>query len=164
MLDWRGDQFLKLIAAEIRARRYRAAQYLVTAIRRRINRPNPDGKNPSETGEPPKLVTQKLFNSIQIFNGDAPAANVTVDDSIAVGSDMPYAERLELGDSQFPARPYLLSTFLQEQETLRHILEIPSDASLTAEPESPGGSVVSRVRSALGSAVGRVTGFFRRGR
>ncbi len=93
-----------------------------------VNRGNASGRNPSAAGEAPKKVTGRLQASL--------TAAVSVEDGVVVGrvgSNVPYARRLELGFvgvdakgrkvSQAP-RPYLRPAVEKSRTTIAKILGI----------------------------------------
>ena len=77
---------------ESEKRMRQATQVVVGNVKRLINRGNPKGDNPSKPGEPPKKVTARLFNSIT-------DEVIRTEDQVigAVGTNVEYARRLELG-------------------------------------------------------------------
>lgn len=107
----------------------RAAVEIVRGmVRRKINRGNRRGNNPSLPGEPPKKVGGGLFGSIAtaVKRGTGRYAVYGV-----VGSNMPYARRLELGFVGMDkagrrynqaARPYLRPSLAETADQVKRIL------------------------------------------
>ena len=125
-LEWRGDQVLDGIAKKLARNMQAATLHVQGQAQRKINRGNADGSNPSLPGEPPKKVTDRLFQSI--------TTKVVADMNSVVGqigTNVEYARRLELGfvgtDSlgrvydQAP-RPFLRPALLENETAIKRIL------------------------------------------
>lgn len=124
---WHADKVIAAAIAEQEKRMRVAVEYVRGMVRRKINRGNRSGTNPSLPGEPPKKVRGALFMSI--------ATEVRRDARFGVfgiiGSNLPYSRRLELGFTgidklgrrydQKP-RPYLRPSLVESAEAVKRIL------------------------------------------
>lgn len=91
-IKWEGDAFQRKLRDAIVAGIEKAAESTAERARELVSRPNPDGRNPSAPGEPPKLVTGDLRESIGSTVQES-EGNVTG----IVFAGAPYARRLEFG-------------------------------------------------------------------
>lgn len=123
---WEGDKVTAALRARLTQNMRLAVAFVQGEVRKSINRGNPFGINPSAPGEPPKKVTGRLFQSI--------ATRVDMSKTAltgAVGSNVSYARRLELGfagtDSKgrnyrMKPRPYLRPAIIDNARAIRAIL------------------------------------------
>lgn len=126
--QWHADRVVAAALAEQEKRMRVAVEYVRGMVRRKINRGNRSGNNPSLPGEPPKKVRGGLFTSIatDVRRGEGRFAVYGI-----VGSNMPYARRLELGFvgidklgrryDQKP-RPYLRPSLVESADAIKRIL------------------------------------------
>lgn len=125
---WHADKVEAAALKEQERRMALAVEYVRGMVRRKINRGNRRGNNPSLPGEPPKKVSGDLFRSIatKVARGTGRFAVYGV-----VGSNLPYARRLELGfvgmdkagrryDQQ--PRPYLRPSIAENRDAIKRIL------------------------------------------
>lgn len=127
---WYPERVEAYALAEEEKRMRLAVEYVRGMVRRKINRGNRSGDNPSLPGEPPKKVRGGLFNSIatDVRRGQGRMAVYGI-----VGSNMAYARRLELGFTgvdklgrrydQKP-RPYLRPTLVENRDAIKKILGV----------------------------------------
>lgn len=94
-----------------------ATRHFKKKLKEKISRGNRGGGNPSDPGEPPKVVTGKLRSSIDhvIRRG------VTEDQGI-VGTNNEYAPALEFGTSKMAPRPFFRPTIEEEGEEVANII------------------------------------------
>lgn len=92
LFKWHVANVKKSTKDEVVRRMAKVTILVRDTVKRKINRGNPRGNDPSLVGEPPKKVTARLFDSI------TQEVQVEGDDVIGrVGTNVVYARRLELG-------------------------------------------------------------------
>lgn len=123
---WNTSGVKSAAHTEVVKRMMRAAIFVKDDIKKRLNRGNPTGENPSAEGESPKKVSALLFGSI--------TAEVVEDgDNVmgGVGTNVEYAPRLEFGfhgtDKAGHAidqgeRPFMRPGLSENSGTIRKIL------------------------------------------
>jgi hypothetical protein len=92
-LIWHEEAIVKAAQGSVEARMGRAVIVVRDQVKVLINRGNATGRDPSAPGEPPKKVSGRLFKSISSLVTLEANGNVIG----LIGSDAPYAARLELG-------------------------------------------------------------------
>jgi len=115
--EWNSDAMLKVMNQRMRAGAQTVGQQVSGRAKNLVSRPNPGGVNPSAPGEPPKLVTGQLRNSID-YRVDTSANSVTV----TVQAAAPYAGYLEFGTVKMAARPFLRPAFEESKGSILRIL------------------------------------------
>jgi hypothetical protein len=123
--EWYGTEVNALVRDHVGRGTRKAVQLIVTEVKKKINRGQKTrtaksgrkyGLDPSKPGEPPKVVTSALKQSIK--------GKVKKEKNIirgAVGSNLVYARALELGSPKtgLKKRPYLRSTVLENKQLIR---------------------------------------------
>jgi HK97 gp10 family phage protein len=110
-----------------------AGNFLVGRIKRKIDRPNRLGRDPSRPGEPPKKVTVRLQKSI--------ASTVGVEGKevvLAVGTNVRYGRYLEGGTSRMAARPWLRPTVAENLENAGRIIVGSVNRAARGETQTRG--------------------------
>lgn len=114
-LTWYGDAVAARLNERLHAGVEAAALAVLQYARQSVSRPNPTGRAPSRPGEPPKMVTGELRDSL--------GAAVAVEGErvvAVVGAGARHALFLELGTRRMAARPFLRpALFNQRGEILR---------------------------------------------
>jgi hypothetical protein len=133
-IKWDGKAVEEKVAAIARRRVLAAANYLQVTTQVNVGESGwqPDGSyKPSKPGQFPHLKTGTMRANIY---RDGPAK--TGDIEARVGVNVDYGVDHELGD-----RPFLRRTAIEEESTLRKILEGKHSGSVFSQspPASPGG-------------------------
>ena len=127
MSDWKGDEFMREVGAELGRRIEKAAIHLTNKVKQKLNQSEPykigkgkrgrhyHGLDPSKPGEAPKKIRGDLQRSITYEM--APDKQ-----SAKVGTNLFYGECLELGTSEMAARPFLRSTLIEQADAIKGIL------------------------------------------
>lgn len=98
----------------------KAALFAERKAKQKVSRGNKTGNDPSEPGEPPKVVSGRLRNSI------THEIRYSMGDPLGlrgqVGAVAEYAAYLELGTEKMKARPFLRPTVLENQARILKLI------------------------------------------
>jgi hypothetical protein len=127
-VEWNGDRFNNKLEMTVPQTLDAVGHYMVKKIREMLShkgtgRIYSTGRSggthqASAPGEPPAVWSDDLRSTI-FFDKTKEMDEYLV----KVGSPMPYAPRLEFGDSHIAKRPWLGITFKQERKTVENFLE-----------------------------------------
>jgi hypothetical protein len=125
-LDWKGDDAMAAINAEIKKRANAIGHVLIAAIRKQISKKGTGriyktGKKvhqASAPGFPPVIWSGDLHGNIFFRLDEDPIMFY-----LRVGTDRSYGPRLEFGDSTMAARPWLGRTLDENTGLIKQMLE-----------------------------------------
>lgn len=128
MIEFDIEGYMKELKGDMGKNIEKACIHLAKRIKQKLSSGSPGERHvtksgvyytrkdePSEPGQPPKLLTGQLRQSIA-YEVDKPALTGVV------GTNLKYGAYLELGTSKMAARPYLRSTLMEEEKKLGDIL------------------------------------------